>query len=583
MSVRPVGSWLRSASYVALAGCAGMDSTTSAEVTPAPLFTLDPPESTVAQELPDPLPPGEAPEVCGQCALSCSAAQRCVDEVCTPRSDGVARPLAPESLGRVTSQRPTFRWVLPARVQGARFQLCRDRACRDVVQSVDLTGQTSFRPEAALSPGVYFWRVRARRGDFLSEKPTPVWEFVVGARDAGTDTVLDRIPDYNGDGHADLALRVGDDRPVGVYLGGPEGLGQAPFARVALPSGDEVRSSFTTVGDLDGDGFPEAVTVATRAGDPAQRAVYVYHGGPMGFAAMPEQLRPLGGGERWPDTFSGVGDLNGDGYADLVGVDRERGDTPARLRVFFGAAQGLQAASGVLLRGELGDDLGASVSGNGDVNGDGRPDLLVGSPSATHPGLALVWINRPGTCLGAEITRLWGDDAPASLFGHAVSVVGDYNGDGYGDPMVAEPYAAAATGLSRAMLFQGTRSGVSTAPARTMPFGGAQIESMRLRAGGDFNGDGYGDAVAWMHNQGRGPSLSIFYGSPSGLPGEPARVVYASDLGSTDTALSFAWTGDSDRDGYDDLVLALQPTEWMWLRGSAEGLRVVHGPRLELP
>ena len=217
------------------------------------------------------------------------------------------------------------------------------------------------------------------------------------------------------------------------------------------------------------------------------------------------------------------------------------------------------------------------------MNGDGRPDVIVGAPSAVDPGFALVWINRPDVCLHSEATRLAGDPGGASLFGRAVSVVGDFNGDGRGDPVVAEPYAATVTGHSRAMLFQGGVSGVSAAAARTMPFGGTEIESIRLRAGGDFNGDGYGDIVAWMHNEQRGPSMSLFYGGPDGLPTVPACVIYPSEFGSPETSLSFAWSGDSNRDGYDDLVLSLRPTEWMWLRGSAEGLRVVDGPRFELP
>lgn len=580
--VRSMATWLRASSYVALAGCAAMDGVTVDGADPDPRVTLDPGPVTVAQVLPEPpVDPSTVPPTCGDCALSCGVAQRCLDAVCTPRSDGAPRLLAPQSFGRVTSHRPTLRWVLPARVTGARVQLCSDRACRTALETVDLVGG-SFRPARALEPGVYFWQVFARRGDFISEKASPVWEFVVGARDAAVDTVQDSLTDLNGDGYADLALRLDPARPVGLYLGGPGGLGPAPAARVTLPGGEGVRATFTLAGDLDGDGFVEALSVATRGGDPRQRTVYLYRSGPNGLGAEPEALPALEGSERWPDAFHGAGDLNADGYGDLVGVDHERDRQPARVRVFFGAAQGLQAAPGVLLQGEAGDGLGASVSGNGDVNGDGRPDLLVGSPSPAGPGLALLWVNRPGVCLHRETTRLWGDDAPASLFGRAVSVVGDFDGDGHADPLVAEPYDRAVTARGRMMMFQGAGAGVGTAPARTMMFGGAHTEAIRLRAGGDFNGDGYGDAVTWMHNESRGPAMHLFYGSPRGLS-DAARVIRSSDLGSTDTALSFAWTGDADRDGYDDLVLALRPTEWLLLRGSAGGLQVIDGPRFELP
>ena len=580
MPVRPLGPWIRSVSYLLLAGCAGVDSSTGAA--PAPRFAVDPGAATIAQELPDPPPPGFVPETCGRCALRCGDAQRCLGDVCAERSDGVPRLLTPESLGRVTSQQPTFRWVLPADVQGGRLQLCHDRLCRELVQSVDLVGE-AFRPERPLAPGVYFWRVQARRGTFLSEKPTPVWEFVVGARDQGTDTVMDHLVDYNGDGYADLALRLDESRPVGIYHGGPAGPGPAPASRIAPPPGDPVRISLAAAGDLDGDGYGDAVMTTTRANDPAQRTVALYHGGARGLAAEPEQLAPLAGGALWPDSYTSAGDLTGAGNGALRAADRERGATPGRVRVFFGGARGLQEAPGVLLQGRLGDGLGASLSGGGDVNGDGLPDVVVGAPAAVDPGAAYVWINRPDVCVHTEATRLMGDPGGASLFGRAVSVLGDFNGDGHGDPLVAEPYAATVTGRSRALLFAGGPAGVGVSPAVAAPFAGAQVESIRLRAGGDFNGDGYGDLVAWMHNEEHGPTLSLFYGSPAGLLETASRVVRASDLGSNETALSFAWTGDSDRDGFDELALATEPTHWIWLRGSADGLRVVDGSALELP
>jgi hypothetical protein len=581
MSMRRADSWVRFAASVVVAGCASTDSDTRAPA--GPRFVVDLPESEVHEPLPeDPVDPAVQAVSCGLCGLRCGPGLRCAGEVCTPGSDNVARLIAPESFGRVTSQRPTFRWVLPANVQGARWHLCRDRACAEVLREVDLVGQ-SMRPEAPLAPGVYFWRVRARRGNFVSNKPTPVWEFVVGARESGVDTVQGRIPDLNGDGHADVLLRLGPDRPAGLYLGSPTGLVLAPAVRIGAPEGDGVEGHLSVVGDLDGDGFLDGITVATRDGDPAQRAVYLYRGGPSGLPTMPVQLARPAGVERWPDSFRDAGDLNADGYADLAGVDRERDGVAGRVRVFFGSPQGIQAAPGVLLQGELGDGLGAAFSGGGDVNGDGRPDLLVGSPSVTAPGRALVWTNRVGVCLHSEVTPLHGDASAVSLFGQDLSVVADLNGDGHADPLVAEPYGPAVDGRSHVVLFQGAAPGVETAPARTVSFTGAQTEGIGVRAGGDFNGDGYGDVVVRMHNEGRGPSMYLFYGSPAGMPVEPSRVIYPSDVGSPHTALSFAWTGDADRDGYDDLMMSLLPTEWFLLRGSAEGLRVVDGPRIELP
>lgn len=572
-SMTPSVPWFRAACYALLAGCASTDSAT--EGRPDPGVPFVPNGETVTQELPDPPDPSRPRLPCGECSLYCAPSQRCVAAVCTPSSDGVARLIAPQSFGRLTTQRPTFRWVLPANVTGGRFQICSDRPCRTVLRSVDLVGQ-SFRPEEPLAPGLYFWRVQSRRGTFVSQKPTPIWEFVVGARETGTDAVLGRITDFNGDGYTDLALGFGDVRPIGIYLGSPTGLALSPAERITPPSLGGVRGPLTPVGDLDGDGFLDLLSVLTAPGDPRQRLVFLYRTGPSGVGA-PREIPLPAGVERWPERFGGAGDLNDDGYGDLVAVDHERGAGLARLRVYFGAAEGVQPAPEALLLGEAGDGLGSSIS-NSDFNGDGRPDLLVGAPLG---GYALAWVNRPGGCFRPEVTRLWGDDAPGSLFGQDLTSVADFNGDGYGDPLVTEPYTAAVQSRSRLVNFQGNRTGVSTAP-RAMPLQYSQIEDIRPRAG-DFNGDGYSDAAVWMHNEGRGPSIHLFDGGPDGLPNQARRVIFPADLGSIYTGLSFASPGDANRDGYEDLVLSLLPTEWIYIRGSATGLQIVDGPRLELP
>ena len=217
MCMRRADSWVRFAASVVVAGCASTDSDTRAPA--GPRFVVDLPESEVHEPLPeDPVDPAVQAVSCGLCGLRCGPGLRCAGEVCTPGSDNVARLIAPESFGRVTSQRPTFRWVLPANVQGARWHLCRDRACAEVLREVDLVGQ-SMRPEAPLAPGVYFWRVRARRGNFVSNKPTPVWEFVVGARESGADTVQGRIPHLNRRGHARVLAPPGRDRRWDQWTG----------------------------------------------------------------------------------------------------------------------------------------------------------------------------------------------------------------------------------------------------------------------------------------------------------------------------------------------------------------------------
>ena len=97
-------------------------------------------------------------------------------------------------------------------------------------------------------------------------------------------------------------------------------------------------------------------------------------------------------------SVSGAGDINGDGYADIiVGANRadDGGQDAGEAYVIFGTGQGfgqtvggvqtldlseLNATTGFAIRGDFaGDGLGTSVSGAGDINGDGYDDLIVGA------------------------------------------------------------------------------------------------------------------------------------------------------------------------------------------------------------
>ena len=84
-----------------------------------------------------------------------------------------ARPIAPLSLGDVSLRRPTLRWELPAATDGAVVDLCRDRACTMVIETLRAPG-TSVRPTMPLPPNsAVFWRLRATRGVDVSATFVP--------------------------------------------------------------------------------------------------------------------------------------------------------------------------------------------------------------------------------------------------------------------------------------------------------------------------------------------------------------------------------------------------------------------------
>ena len=161
-------------------------------------------------------------------------------------------------------------------------------------------------------------------------------------------------------------------------------------------------------------------------------------------------------------SVSGAGDVNGDGFADLIiGADyaSPNGTHSGASYVVFGKAGGfttplelstLNGVNGFKINGEAGGDLaGFSVSAAGDVNGDGFADLLIGAkgadPNGSFSGASYVVFGK--TCVSAtgtfELSTLNGvngfkinGEAAGDQSGNSVSAAGDVNGDGFADLLI---------------------------------------------------------------------------------------------------------------------------------------------------
>ena len=249
------------------------------------------------------------------------------------------RLIAPLSTATVTSRRPTLRWALGADDDGAHVQICRDRACSVEVTSFDASG-ASGAPADDLPVGVAFWRATPRGGDAgaaaTTSTPTPTWQFTVGARSAPVDTSWGATLDVNGDGYADVL--------VGAYLhlGGPDGPATLPSTTLLTPAGTTIafQSLAAAVGDVNGDGYGDLVAV-----DPTLNllndafSAYVYLGSASGLSPHPAfVIAGLSLGDEF-DSVAGAGDVNGDGYADIVLRDQQLGVA----LVYLGSASGPSA------------------------------------------------------------------------------------------------------------------------------------------------------------------------------------------------------------------------------------------------
>ena len=388
------------------------------------------------------------------------------------------------------------------------------------------------------------------------------------------------------------------------------------FLIVGDAESDQAGYSVSDAGDINGDGIDDFIVGASRGDDGGSAAGEAYIVFGQAGATRPTIdltfLSALGQGfiirgddanDQLSSSVSNAGDVNGDGIDDLI-IGAPYGDNggsnAGEAYVIFGQAGAtrtdidlttLAATDGFVIQGDVASDLaGFSVSGAGDINGDGFDDVIVGAifgnAGGPDTGAAYVIFGQAGaTRASIDLSSLAASDGFAVIgdanfdrTGGAVSGAGDINGDGIDDFVVTSRSASTAeygvgkthvifgqTGATRANIDLGSfaaADGFTIIGDMASDFSGLSVSNA-----GDVNGDGIDDLIiSAPYNDAGGGNAGAAY-VVFGKTGATRTMIDLTSLAATDgfviigdaagdlAGLSVSAAGDVNGDGFDDVLI----------------------------
>jgi hypothetical protein len=292
------------------------------------------------------------------------------------------------------------------------------------------TEKTEHQPdmdlEIALLPPVgrrYYWRVRACAQGACSEY-SPLHWINVGRPKC----------DFDADGYDDVAIsayNVGTSiaNAIYFYYGSVDGQFNMADSRVTFSpfgSGGGFGISLSCAGDVDGDGYADVLV-----GAPYVNKTYVYRGGERDRVTRDYfTLESTSAQGNLGTSAASAGDVNNDGFSDLI-----IGSSYIPIaQLYLGGKTGPSAPITLDL-GESDPNPGTITSSAGDINGDGLSDIIVTFYFSTHTAVQ-IYLGNPGQGFDSTPKTVLVAPSDDSTFGYSIAAAGDVNGDGFGDIIV---------------------------------------------------------------------------------------------------------------------------------------------------
>jgi hypothetical protein len=362
--------------------------------------------------------------------------------------------------------------------------------------------------------------------------------------------------------------------------GDGDGYGDPESTLAACQRPDGYAEAGTDCDDADGRAHPGVAEVCGDGidNDCSGDAAGCEIGGVESVAEAPVAITGADAGDYLGGSVAGGGDLDADGYDDIVvgAWGWSASDTSAlvgRVYVFrgpLGRSDALTTAD-VTLSGITAEDwFGFSSAMLGDVDGDGYGDFAVGAPrrdpgGIEDAGVAYLFSGVPASGTAATAVANFASDGQSDYGGYAIAGAGDTNDDGFADLLVSAPGHAEGShvGCGLVALFEGGGIEGDLSLARdgdSAMIGDDEGDYLGTSvASGDFDGDGFSDFLvsAYAADAGGHPAGAVYVELGPPPPGRIRASMADYRLNGSESGARFGWAvaglGDVNGDGRDDI------------------------------
>lgn len=365
------------------------------------------------------------------------------------------------------------------------------------------------------------------------------------------------LGDLNGDGIGELLIGepgAGSEAGRATVHSGADGSILYRYFGTSYTSysGSRLGLAVANAGDRDGDGLDDFLISdpgRSNAGSNSRGYVRLYSGAT---GAVIQTIPGITTDGWFGSSLAMLRDLDGDGLQEMIVGDVKIQNQVGAVHVYASASNSLLFS----MAGEgIGDYFGDSVADAGDVNNDGKADILVGALGADT--LPIVWGGAAYVFSGADGTllRRYAGNATSDRFGNRVGGLGDIDGDGHADVLICAPYTNRSLGedLGTVYVYSGRTSELlwSKEGVHAGDSLGSGLEIIE-----DLDGDLQRDVL--LGARGADPNglqeagMVYLVSGATGAPIHSFEGVQANAL----TGIMIGSAGDVDQDGYEDFTFS---------------------------